>query len=88
MVPVIQLGQIRERLSVGHRHAAPSGGVPTVYYAYDTDCAPIATSVDLSKDGTQLAFITGASGSPVSLVVWSSYGRRNRFAANARHYRG
>jgi hypothetical protein len=69
VVPVIQLGQIRERLSVGHRHAAPSGGVPTVYYAYDTDCAPIATSVDLSKDGTQLAFITGASGSPASLVV-------------------
>jgi hypothetical protein len=50
-------------------YAACNGGVPTVYYAYDTDSAPIATSVDLSKDGTQLAFITGASGSPASLVV-------------------
>ncbi|MGO4884750.1 MAG: hypothetical protein ACLP59_28600 [Bryobacteraceae bacterium] len=46
-----------------------SGNGPTVYYAYNTGTAPITTSVDLSGDGLQLAFITGASGSAASLVV-------------------
>jgi streptogramin lyase len=50
-------------------YASCNSGVPTVYYAYNTGTAPITTSVDLSGDGTQLAFITGASGSAASLVV-------------------
>ena len=50
-------------------YASCNSGVPTVYFAYNTGSAPITTSVDLSGDGTQLAFITGASGSAASLVV-------------------
>jgi hypothetical protein len=50
-------------------YAACNGGVPTVYYAYNTGTATVATSVDLSLDGTQLAFIQGNSGSAASLVV-------------------
>jgi hypothetical protein len=50
-------------------YASCNSGVPTVYFAYNTGTAPITTSVDLSRDGSQLAFITGASGSAASLVV-------------------
>jgi hypothetical protein len=50
-------------------YAACNGGVPSVYFAYNTGTAPILTSVDLSLDGTQIAFITGASGSAASLTV-------------------
>ncbi len=48
---------------------AACGGIPSVYYAYNTGAATVATSVDLSADGTQLAFIQGNSGSAASLVV-------------------
>ena len=50
-------------------YAACNSGVPMVYYAYNTGTAPITTSVDLSWDGSQLAFVTGASGSAASLVI-------------------
>jgi len=50
-------------------YAACNGGVPTVYYAYNTGTATVATSVDLSADGAQIAFIQGNSGSAASLVV-------------------
>ncbi len=48
---------------------ASCGTAPSVYYAYNTGTAPVTTSVDLSGDGSQIAFITGASGSAASLVV-------------------
>ncbi|MGD0361279.1 MAG: hypothetical protein ABSC93_10445 [Bryobacteraceae bacterium] len=50
-------------------YAACNGGVPTVYFAYNTGTATIATSVDLSADGSHIAFIQGNSGSAASLVV-------------------
>jgi len=50
-------------------YASCNGGVPTVYFAYNTGTAIIATSVDLSADGSQIAFIQGNSGSAASLVV-------------------
>ncbi len=50
-------------------YAACNGGVPTVYFAYDIGTSPAITSVALSPDGTQIAFIEGASGSAASLVV-------------------
>jgi hypothetical protein len=54
---------------VGYNNIYAACTGPTVYYAYNTGTAPITTSVDLSEDGGQLAFITGASGSAASLVV-------------------
>jgi len=50
-------------------YAACNGGVPTVYFGYNTGTATIATSVDLSADGSHIAFIQGNSGSAASLVV-------------------
>ncbi|MGA2589291.1 MAG: hypothetical protein ABSH32_05200 [Bryobacteraceae bacterium] len=50
-------------------YATCNGGVPTVYFAYNTGTAAVATSVDLSKDGSHIAFIQGNSGSAASLVV-------------------
>jgi len=50
-------------------YATCNAGVPTVYYAYNTGAATVATSVDLSVDGGQIAFIQGNSGSAASLVV-------------------
>ena len=50
-------------------YASCNSGVPTVFYAYNTGSTTVATSVDLSLDGTQLAFIQGNSGSAASLVV-------------------
>jgi len=50
-------------------YASCNGGVPTVYFAYNTGTATIATSVDLSASGSQIAFIQGNSGSAASLVV-------------------
>jgi hypothetical protein len=50
-------------------YASCNGGVPTVYYAYNTGTAAVATSVALSPNGTQLALIQGNSGSAASLVV-------------------
>ncbi len=46
-----------------------SGNGPTAYYGYNTGTAAVGTSVDLSADGTQIAFIQGNSGSAASLVV-------------------
>ncbi|MGC9951195.1 MAG: hypothetical protein ABSF64_32975 [Bryobacteraceae bacterium] len=48
---------------------ASCGGVPTPYFGYNTGTAAVATSVDLSYDGTEVAFIQGNSGSAASLVV-------------------
>jgi len=48
-------------------YASCNSGVPTVYYAYNTGAA-VATSVDLSYDGTELAFIQD-TGTVASLVV-------------------
>jgi hypothetical protein len=48
---------------------AGCGAMPSVFYAYNTGSAAVGTSVDLSLDGTQLAFIQGNSGSAASLVV-------------------
>ena len=70
----LQHGPRRLRLA-GHRSriqqylCLPAATAPTVYYAYNTGTAPVTTSVDLSGDGSQIAFITGASGSAASLVV-------------------
>jgi hypothetical protein len=50
-------------------YAACNSGVPTIYFAYNTGAATVATSVDLSADGTHIAFIQGNSGSAASLVV-------------------
>ena len=50
-------------------YAGCGGAVPSVYFAYNTGTAPILTSVDLSLDGTQMAYISGASGSAASLVL-------------------
>jgi hypothetical protein len=50
-------------------YASCNGGVPTAYFAYNTGTATVATSVDLSADGTHIAFIQGNSGSAASLVV-------------------
>jgi hypothetical protein len=50
-------------------YAACNGGTPTVYFAYNTGTAAVGTSVDLSYDGTEIAFIQGNSGSAASLVV-------------------
>jgi len=50
-------------------YASCNSGVPTVYFAYNTGTATVATSVDLSKDGSHIAFIQGNSGSAASLVV-------------------
>ena len=50
-------------------YASCNGGVPTPFYGYNTGTATVATSVDLSLDGTQIAFIQGNSGSAASLVV-------------------
>ncbi|MGA2737712.1 MAG: hypothetical protein ABSG65_09700 [Bryobacteraceae bacterium] len=50
-------------------YASCDSGIPTVFYAYNTGAATVATSVDLSLDGTQVAFIQGNSGSAASLVV-------------------
>jgi len=56
-------------------YASCSGG-PAVYFAYNTGAAPIANSIDLSRDGTQMAFITGASGSAANVVIlkWANSG--------------
>ena len=48
-------------------YATCNGGVPTVYYAYNTGAA-VATSVDLAYDGGQIAFIQD-TGTVASLVV-------------------
>ena len=48
-------------------YAACTG--PTAYFGYNTGTAAVGTSVDLSADGTQIAFIQGNSGSAASLVV-------------------
>jgi hypothetical protein len=45
------------------------GNGPTAYYGYNTGTAAVGTSVDLSYDGTEIAFIEGNSGSAASLVV-------------------
>ncbi len=45
-----------------------SGGVPSVYWAYDTNGGAIVTSVVLSQDGSQVAFAE-TTGTAASLVV-------------------
>jgi len=50
-------------------YASCNGGVPTVYFAYNTGAATVATSVALAADGNHIAFIQGNSGSAASLVV-------------------
>jgi hypothetical protein len=50
-------------------YASCNGGVPTVYFAYNTGPATVATSVDLNLTGTMIAFVQGNSGSAASLVV-------------------
>jgi len=57
-------------------YASCNGGIPTVYFAYNTGATTIVNSIDLSKDGTQLAFIQGNSGSAATLKVlkWSHSG--------------
>jgi hypothetical protein len=51
-------------------YASCNGGLgPTPFYGYNTGTAAVATSVDLSLDGTQIAFIQGNSGSAASLVI-------------------
>ena len=62
-------GSAAQATIVGFNNIYASCGTPTVYFAYNTGTAPILTSVDLSLDGTQMAFITGASGSAASLTV-------------------
>lgn len=50
-----------------------SGTVPQTYWAYDTG-GTIETSVALSEDGTQVAFIHSASTASLVLLKWSATG--------------
>lgn len=57
-------------------YANCNAGVPTVYFAYNTGSAAIVTSLAISRDGSQIAFIQGNPGSAASLVIlkWSASG--------------
>jgi hypothetical protein len=49
-------------------YASCNGGVPTVYWAYNTG-GTVLTSVTLSLDGSQVAFVQSSSGGVASLVL-------------------
>ena len=49
-------------------YSSCNGGAPTYYWAYDTNGGAIVTSVTLSLDGYQLAFVQSTAGA-ASLVV-------------------
>ena len=49
-------------------YASCNSGVPTVYWAYNTG-GTVLTSVTLSLDGSQIAFIQSSSGNVASLVL-------------------
>jgi hypothetical protein len=49
-----------------------TGSVPTVYWAYNTNGGTITTSVVLSQDGTQVAFVQSTAGeASLTVLKWS-----------------
>ncbi len=50
-------------------YAGCNGGIPTVYFAYNTGAPAVLTSVDMSLDGTQVAYMQGNSGGAAGLMI-------------------
>jgi hypothetical protein len=56
-------------IAYNNLYASCNGGVPTVYWAYNTSGGTVFNSVVLSEDGSQVAFVQSSSGGVASLVL-------------------